>query len=200
MSKKIVVIIGKDSSGKDYLATNIQKHLGEQKTQILSFNDYLYEFICNINAIKYDVLDANFKAHIKKRFGRDYLIRVAIELRSIDENVFTYELVERYDNVSNLVIPDCRFMVECNCIDNLCEYENVITDYIIINKKELLTYNKYDIPKLLKEVDTDNELGYINVYDINFDESQTKFVDGEIDRILKELDSKTNLRTNLKTK
>lgn len=192
MNKKIVVIIGKDSSGKDYLATNIQQHLGKEQTQILSFNDYLYEFICNINAIEYDVLDANFKAHIKKRFGRDYLIRVAIELKRIDENVFTYELIEKYDKVNHLVIPDCRFMIEYNCIDNLCEYENVITDYIIINKKELLSYNKYDIPKLLKGIDTDNELGYINVYDINFDESQSKFVKGEIDRVLKELDSKTN--------
>jgi len=165
-----IAIVGKDGSGKDTLAKHLARYFSikHDKVKVKSFNDLLYHYVCELNDIEYDKLDSEFKSHIKKRFGRDYIIKLAKILRGIDNNIFVNDVINT--EADYLIVPDLRFSNELKALKS--KYKNNLK-IVLVNYTDLISYKKYDIQTILKSLfNNDSNLYTIKLNKDEYDQEE----------------------------
>ena len=179
MSKKAIVIIGKDRCGKDYIG---KKLADEYNGEIVRFADTLKDICCYVSGLSREELDRykNNEASLRividdhgrkrERLGdvRDFLINTSKAIKkAFGETVFTRDVVERIRATDKIIIAtDVRFTAELEALRN-----NVDKMFVINITSDLSTCGKnglvYQLPDLWFNTTFHNNLD-LDVFEASF--------------------------------
>lgn len=120
MKRFVVVISGKQRSGKDKVAKLINAELG-YRWKIVSLAEPIKRMYAKAEGITLEELE-NRKNH--RGYVRNELIRIAKDLKSYNQNCFVKEALE---TEGNLIIPDCRYHHELAYINDAVGEEHTLT-------------------------------------------------------------------------
>lgn len=154
----IYLISGKRFSGKNYFSELLLNYYKSQNINyiITSFAERAKIEFCKINNINYKT----FNLRINKEKYRKKLIEYAENKKKENKYYWCIKLFEKYKNINNIIISDCRFIEEI--------------EYLKINKIKFVTVriksDKKDKKKRgLVLSDIDNHVSENNLDNYKFD-------------------------------